>query len=998
MDNKIFLNEFSSKKSTSNTSGLNVSLGGKRKLLPTTDMSYVISAYEQYQKEREKCNIVRLTCQVNPICTNVLFNRVTEIVKKEGSSGITMLNYGVSGDSGAFNGVMYKTRDIGFWSGNSASYQSVDSMANSMSYQTTVTKAVTISSRGENYNNVEDFGEVDSLHPTNAIRDMQLSKADENGNPFVYHCGLDIMNNHLIRSKSFKPISRMPNNADSGYTAFNTIADLMRDVSGNKVIEKMYFPVSAQIDGNTKILARHLYEYDDIRSFSATVASKLVDKYNGWLGFVNSSKIKSYDDFDDNESLGIERPLMYMNGGDYVDMYPSRDLYSFIPKWNEYRQRMEKNWNYCITYPSSSTTKGFEEIIETNNGINSLKAIYFDENTRADNGTSQLVIYSISKHGLAKGDYVNVYNTYEESGETITERVIENAQVKEIVDDYIFTVFGADVQLSDSWVEVSDDDMKSGELSISGETYILDDKKHNYFFKIDEEKDEIIKYYIINKRDDYNGYVNFDDKAQNISYKKVVGGMECDYYVRIFSRMPNFKFASGTTSEYDLYRDGSEMISTYQKLDYDFESHVSRLAFAKNIYSDDIGEIVYTDDIDLSNLKDNLGRPLSSLYLTLIKNNKGYKEWYGFGQTENEWNPNIVSADTIEFSHCFGEVTCGFDYSSESIDGNNLNNIKTINNSGINVGFNCGNINESSERRTSVTNVFEEEIDYEGDVNFYGDLSYYDNFNAVERHIQSILHRFNTAQRESRGSASNKYFKSFVYDEIFNDDYDKNDRYIIRSHVVDDTNNKNEGYYYVPHYEIPIRTFSTLNSVMPMFLTIRSLVNTNNGTRISVLQNHFLGVGDKAMIYDRETNDYYYCLVTSSDNEKTFICDIYTEDGKMADRIPDIFSSDSEKIARYRLFKIDNLEIPSYAHILRDGTCRFIWRNIVNNGMNTSDKTIEEYPFTNGAFYVNRRVDLYLRRQDPLNLYGLYSEDDIIGREMEIERENNYVKDDEIEC
>ena len=185
---------------------------------------------------------------------------------------------------------------------------------------------------------------------------------------------------------------------------------------------------------------------------------------------------------------------------------------------------------------------------------------------------------------------------------------------------------------------------------------------------------------------------------------------------------------------------------------------------------------------------------------------------------------------------------------------------------------------------------------------------------------------------------------------------------------------------------------------MPMFLNIRSLVNTSNGTRITCLQNHFLGVGDKAMIYDRETNDYYYCITTSGDNDKVFICDIYDEKGNRTDRIPDIFSSDTDKLLRYRLFKIDNMEIPSYAHILKDGTCRFIWRNIVNNGMNTSDKSIETYPFTNGAFYINRRIDLYLRRQDPLDLYGLYSEDDVIGREMEIEKENNYVKDDEIKC
>ena len=50
--------------------------------------------YEQYLEERGKCNKIRLTCQVNPICSNVLYNSVTEIVRNEGSDDVEVLNYG----------------------------------------------------------------------------------------------------------------------------------------------------------------------------------------------------------------------------------------------------------------------------------------------------------------------------------------------------------------------------------------------------------------------------------------------------------------------------------------------------------------------------------------------------------------------------------------------------------------------------------------------------------------------------------------------------------------------------------------------------------------------------------------------------------------------------------------------------------------------------------------------------------------------------------------
>ncbi len=102
--------------------------------------------------------------------------------------------------------------------------------------------------------------------------------------------------------------------------------------------------------------------------------------------------------------------------------------------------------------------------------------------------------------------------------------------------------------------------------------------------------------------------------------------------------------------------------------------------------------------------------------------------------------------------------------------------------------------------------------------------------------------------------------------------------------------------------------------------------------------------------------------------------------------------------SEFKVFKMDNLEVPSYAKVLKDGTCRIIWRNVLNNGFNISDKTVEEYPFTNGAFYVNKSVNLYLKRQDPYDIWGIYSNDDIPGADIDTTGEDNYVKHTEIEC
>lgn len=1012
MENKIFLERMRSKRSNDTSGGLSVELKGNKRLLPLNDVSNVISLMEQYTEEREKCNIVRLTCQVNPICSNVLFNRITEVVKYEGSDDVCLLNYGTESSKDEYkpfkdkNQVIYKPNSIDFWSGGDMSYQSIDERLAAAGAESDLNHL--------NRTDIDENGKLTSgyKHPTNAIRDTQLSKNDVNGDHFVYHCGLDILNNHLIRSNTFKCICKMPDTPewnsktqdkdnkdytwtwDTGnteYTAFNTIADIMRDAKGDKVIEKLYFPTTSGVDGGVKFVGLHTYLYDDILTFNDAVRNRLIEKHNGWFGFSNKSKIKSYRDFSSNgdpKDLKMERPIMYMNGGDFVDMYPGRELYSFVPLYNKYRNRMEKNWNYCITYPSSSTTDGFDDIIEPSNG--SLKTIYFDENTRADSGSMQLAMYSKAKHGLKSGDRVNIYKNYtittdDNKTEDVTELIIANVEVDEVVDEFIFTTFTQGVQISKNWVQLKSEDFITG-FTIGTSVYHIANDGGKYFYD-----DDFTRYFIVNDK-----YVNIDPTAQNITYKKVVNDIECDYYVRIFSRLPNFRFSSGdTNTEYSIYnrplvgdKTGESLLEIYQKPEYGFESHVSRLAFARNIYSDEIGEVVFTDDINIANIHDNLGRPLTDIFVTIVKNNAGYKEWYN----------GFPSEDTVEFSHCFGKITCGFEMSDESTGDTYANNIKLITNiKGINTGYAVDTINNRDDEEVFVRlDLTPDEINFKTDVHYYGDLCCYDNYNAVEQSIQYIMHRFNTAQRESKLADKGNYFSTFVYDEIHRDDYDTGDEFVIKTYTQSDCNNKPEGYYYNPHYRIRVKSFGKLNTAMPQFLSIQSIVKDKDIAEITTQQYHFLTPGDKAMIYDMSTEKYYYLTTIpgKNDNSRVFTCKISTENGNPTMDI------DGDNLSSYKLFKIDNMAIPSYAHLLKDGTCRYIWRDVINNGSMGGDKTIEEYPFTNGAFYINRHIDLFVRRQDPYDQYGLYNEDDIdvIGIDTPIEKINDYYSEDEIKC
>jgi hypothetical protein len=178
------------------------------------------------------------------------------------------------------------------------------------------------------------------------------------------------------------------------------------------------------------------------------------------------------------------------------------------------------------------------------------------------------------------------------------------------------------------------------------------------------------------------------------------------------------------------------------------------------------------------------------------------------------------------------------------------------------------------------------------------------------------------------------------------------------------------------------------------------MVSDSDGTRFNVTKYPYLSSGDKCMLFDKETRKLYYCTVVmgSTDNMKTFTCKVTNEDGTLADDIINITKDSPQKDKlRYKLFKIDNLDIPTYARPMTDGTCRMIWRDIFNNG---SGDFLEdtEYVFTNGAFYINLSINLFVRRQDPDGMYGLYSSDDIAGEALNYEEEDTYYTEENITC
>ena len=948
-EERIRLNSTDSVNSVNKENFIDVEIKQHTKVFPFSNIIDTIDQRQQFETERENCTKYRLILTVKPYCSNILFNTVTEIVQNEGSD-------------------------------------ETDDGENKLTFVNSNSDGVAVNDTGE----YSIKGKQTNVTNVDMVRNTEYANGER---PFVYHCGWDIFNNHILRNQTFKLVNSYttkPNDGSYG-NVFNTIRDFMRDANGDDI------KLHRRTDINTIELGKtnkRLYLRDDVLSFEDSANANIYEQ-NGWFGFNNRSSIVTTEWKEKEKEWKDMQTAKVFNGEDslacgFVEMYPDSSLYSFSPKYNKFQNREEHNWDICITYPYKNDY-GYEynkvnvenrKLIVTKISDNNIINALLLANVRKTKGTSGqdiLLFRSFVKHNLKTGDKFKLF--YSLDKETYTE-----------IKDILFEV-------------VNIGNLKS--------------EYQDYYF------------YINNIKDVYDniGSEILDDYS--FRFIKIVNNRECKYYFRKFRKLPNFKFKKRDLTVDDVYNDDKfnkyieeNCMKEGKMLLFGKEQYP--LAFSNTVYGDGNTQIVFTDSIDIDKLTDNLGRPITELYITFIKRNKGHDVWYNQEELKKELKKEELKKELkkIEFSHCFSEVISGLKMHNEVGDSDELKQSRK-------------ELGDITCITTKDNDLLDKDIDIDKTDEFYGDLVELDQTTMKETVLSDVCFRFNTEQRENgtkekqieNGTIEESKCGKYVYDSIITDDYDL-DGFKCDANELDVANIiRKEGYYYKAHYPIKVREFGAMRQGSHKEIKVSSCnPKQTNGMFIEVVSTLRSGVtsGSVVYLYDTEKNNEKVAELTvnSVQSNVRFLLNTMKREDANYISIFDIVKgllysrreikegekwineNGLEEIAeadmtvndygqpRY-IMRLKNIDIPHYAYEVGENSNIFLWRDVLNIG-NKDTVELTEYPFANGHFYINKEINFFLKRQDPFGYNGLYASElypnDIFGN---VKEENIYEYKDE---
>lgn len=736
---------------------------------------------------------------------------------------------------------------------------------------------------------------------------------------YTYYIGSDIFSNHLLRNISFKAVNNGSNDK------FNTMGDTHRDRYKRTIDSQLYEFGDCMpfiIDGDTGELYNCMdYELRTI---------------DGWYGFKNKTNIQTTSNRDySNKKNNCSSVIGSEIGGKFIQLYPTKDEFLFNPIYNQKKDRIEYNWDVCLTYPYKNYTEN--ELVQEGewNGLRVKKVS--GDNVYSNNGKRCFLITTYLPHNLELGDKFSL--SYK-------------------IGDTIYEPFTSD----GTYLSV----MKLGDTK---------GKNKEYSFMVSE--DSVISGYekLLYANNDYIG----DDETNKITFRvrKIRKNVESIYYFRIFRKLPNFKYMThyldlATIKDEELL---DEYLDEIEETRDGFDNELYPLGFSQTVYNDKNSQLTFTDTITPDILVDNLGRPITEFYTTIIKSNRGYKEWYEDGDES-------VNDDNIEVSHCFGEVSMGV--LCEERYSNQL--LKT----GLEEQYDVRYIDDKKTaegKRASGLSFQCNDLEYESvsidDKFFLGDVVEFNHEMMKEYTISVVNYRFNTWQRENLDNFTLPY-----------EDIDNNDRHIEKRIIVDA---HKEGYYYQPHYRVQIKEFGDIKEGEHTPLNI-SRVNRYDRK----------GDSDKSAVDADNHNCYLFRLFnrqtfTKSDyirlivgdkfykmnifyipNGTTFVVDVSKakvsplKNGVVWNNVTD---EEVEAIKEYLQNKDldwskvttiwkENLAIPWYAirHPLKDN--KYLWREIYTFGNINCQELDNSVVFANNHIYLNQEIDFFLRRQDPHGYYG----------------------------
>jgi len=974
---KIRLGHTDSVNSIDKENFLDVELKNTSKLLHFTDVKKTIDQYEQFQNERDNCNRFRLILTINPFCSNVLFNPFTEMVKYIENEGKWECEHIFSNEQ----------KLVGIDGEDTP--KRVQMIANTM------------------YSN------------------------NEQQNSYIYYPGYDMFDNHIMRNRSFKVV--IPTNSASSSDVFNTLADVVR-VPGDNNDKSVYVRVNG-LENQPISVPMHIYADQDIISYEESVNSNLYEE-NGWFGFINHSNLLT------KTNGNIEKVLNNREACEFIDMYPTRDLFSFNPSYNKYFDRLEYNWDIVLTYPYENY---YDNNIVSGNGQNGLKTLSI-EFMKGISNDKIVMVRSYVKHNLKRNDTIALFIGIEDCDPEETDcytplnKIIKVKNVGDLNgnnEEYCFYIDESDVM--DSGIKpdqtltgiiygvinyllgLEGKDKCADGFSISDVIFLIDltryyeeitlNELHTIFYDLKKET-----YGEAKAMEIADCFINIVLQLLVFRFARVVNGETSTYYIRKFKKLPNLKKRKRDIQESDLIdRNAFERYLDENNAVYKFDNEFYKLGFATTIYADDCTQITYTDTIDVEHLTDNLGRPLSEIYATIIKKNVGTDIWYG-----SEYL-NEVELSQVEQSCCFDKVTSGLEISDIRGDKRDILDLRAYE-SDVKL-FKKENIlyTANTEEDTPIEHVARalerkpngEPMPITIDKDYFlGDVVEFSPTECREYVLSEVNYRFNTYQRENPIMDSNSVGEMpFTYHEIASDDYDwfdSNDEgaFAIATVTTDPTNSaivsqkRNEGYYHKAHYQIKLHDFGDVNQASHFDMNVREVtpVQSNNiYIKVKTSLPHRLNKGDFVLLCDDENNFRYrfscsyinnsttfYMIpvknVTDERNEWTF----FKETSGRFYTTPLTWLSVTQYLRDGKMcLRRENPEIPPYA--TKVGKNTYLWRNILPIG-DTNSTTVPEYPYTNNAFYISKTIDFYLKRQDPDGSRGLYAGEtfpnDVFGKIM----------------